>query len=102
MELMAKEADRLVSASSPAAERIEVHQTSFEEGMARMRRVETLPLQERARVEFAPGGTHFMLIGLTAPLEVGTRFPLELRFENAGTIVLDVEVMAADADHSHH
>ena len=38
-----------------------------------------------------------MLIGLTAPLKAGDKFPLTLTFEKAGTVTLEVEVQAPAA-----
>jgi Uncharacterized protein conserved in bacteria len=102
LELTAHEPDQLLGAASPIADRVEIHQTSIENDMTRMRPVERLPLKRNERVTFAPGGTHIMLHGLDEPLAEGQRFPLELKLEKAGTIAIEVEVMAADADHVHH
>lgn len=33
-----------------------------------------------------------MLMGLTAPLKAGERFPLTLRFARAGTIAVEVKI----------
>lgn len=39
-----------------------------------------------------PGGVHIMLLGLTAPLTAGTRFPLNLQFRDAGGLTVYVLV----------
>lgn len=38
-----------------------------------------------------------MLMGLTQTLEIGTRFPLTLTFQNAGEVTVSVEVLGMAA-----
>lgn len=101
MDITAHTADRLLRASSPVAQSIEVHQTSIEDGMSKMRPVE-LALEAGQTVKLEPGGTHLMIIGITAPFVAGQSVPLQLEFERAGTITLDVPVMTHGDDHAHH
>jgi copper(I)-binding protein len=88
-----KTADVLTGASSPAAARVEIHQTTFADGMARMRSVTDVTIAPGATVKFEPGGIHLMLVDLKAPLETGKPVPLELHFRSAGkiSVVLNVE-----------
>jgi copper(I)-binding protein len=87
-----QEADTLQSASSPDAEKVEIHEhTQDASGTMRMRRVEGgLKIPAGGTVEFKPGGYHLMLIGLKHNLEEGQQLPLKLHFAHAGD--LDVEV----------
>ena len=101
MEITAHKPDRLLGASSPIAHSVEVHQTLIEEGIARMRPVEAIALGREPFI-FEPGGAHFMLIGISTPLETGRTIELELQFEHAGTVTVQVPVMASDGDHAHH
>lgn len=96
--------DRLLGASSPVAERAELHMTTMSDGMMRMRALENLRLAPGETVRFEPGGRHVMLIGLKQPLHEGDAVPLTLTFERAGTIEVQVEVRSAAADHGvgHH
>jgi copper(I)-binding protein len=41
---------------------------------------------------FQPGSLHIMLIGLTRDLNAGDEFALTLNFEQAGVVVVSVEV----------
>jgi periplasmic copper chaperone A len=84
--------DRLLSANTPVAARIELHANSTEGDMARMRPVEALELSPHQTAIMDPGGMHFMLTDLAAPLIVGEHFPLTLMFESAGEITVDVLV----------
>jgi copper(I)-binding protein len=87
-------ADAIVSASTPAAARVEMHQTTFADGMARMRPLKEIAVPAKQKVTVAPGGIHLMLVDLAAPLAVGTRVPLVLQFRNAGRVEIRLAVEA--------
>lgn len=72
----------LVAARSDIAEHVELHNHVMEDGMMKMRRMDSVPLPAGETVTFEPGGLHVMLIGLTAPLEAGGTFEIELQFED--------------------
>jgi hypothetical protein len=98
--------DILVAASSPRAERVEIHRTTEEGGVSRMRPEKTVVLPARGTVKAQPGGLHLMLVGLKRPLQAGTTYPLTLRFKNAGAVTVQVKVEAIGAsdsdEHAHH
>ena len=90
--------DRLLSASTNAAKKIEVHEMAVNEGIMTMRPVEGgLSIEPGRTVKFAPGGLHLMIIGLSAPLVQGDKVPLALKFDKAGeiTVSFDVRTMGA-------
>ncbi|MBM0104258.1 copper chaperone PCu(A)C [Steroidobacter sp. S1-65] len=93
MEITAAEADTLLSATTTVADHIEMHTSSEENGMMRMRPLATAPLEAGQPFKFAPGGAHFMLMGLRQPLPAGLRFPMVLQFEKAGTRTVQVLVV---------
>ncbi len=84
--------DRLVSATSPAAGSVEIHSMSMEGDVMKMRQVDAIELATGQTVELKPGGYHLMLMGLKAPLKVGEKFPLTLKFEKSGEVVVTVNV----------
>jgi hypothetical protein len=86
------QADRLLSATSPVAARVEMHSHEHAAGMMRMQQVEAVALPAGQQVDFAPGGLHLMLIDLRRPLAAGQDFTLELNFEHAGSMQVQVEV----------
>lgn len=102
--------DRLVSVSSDVAERTELHTNIADEnGVQRMVPLENgidLPWAEIH--EFARGGDHIMLMGLTKPLKDGDKFTVVLHFETHEDMPVEVVVdneRKADGpemDHSHH
>lgn len=92
-----KVADALLAASSPAAARVEIHQTTFVDGVARMRPLPEVEIAPGATVQIGPGGIHLMLVDLKAPLTAGTRVPLTLEFRVAGRITVQLGVEAREA-----
>jgi copper(I)-binding protein len=91
-----KSPDRLMSASSPIAGKVEVHQSSIKDGIVSMRQVEHgLKVAPGKSVEFKPLGLHLMLHDLKKPLKQGDKFPATLVFEKAGPIEVEFQVEAA-------
>jgi copper(I)-binding protein len=86
--------DALIAASSPAAARVEMHETKIEDGMARMRPLAEIRVPARGRVSATPGGIHLMLVDLAKPLAAGTRVPLTLEFRTAGRLTVQLVVEA--------
>jgi iron complex outermembrane receptor protein len=86
----------LLGARSPAAARVELHQTIVSEGMARMRPLPQIAIAPGATVRIAPGGIHLMLFNLTAPLSIGDEVPLILSFREAGEFAVEIKVEARD------
>src|SRR3954464_2241863 len=94
-------ADKLVSASSAAAERVETHISIREGDISRMREVKGYEVPARGVLELKPGGAHLMLVNIKAPLKVGMTLPLTLRFEKAGEIKTQLEVRPLTGGESH-
>jgi copper(I)-binding protein len=85
--------DRLVSASSAVAGRVELHTHIKDGDVMRMREVEGgIPLPPGEIVRLQPGGLHIMLLGLNQGLTAGSHFPLTLAFEKAGSVQVEVLV----------
>ena len=98
--------ERLLSASTPVAERVELHRMTLEEGVMHMRPVQAIELPAQSTTALRHGGPyHLMLIGLKQPLKDGDRFDLTLNFERSGSQSVKVWVQtprnAAQSEHSH-
>jgi len=93
LELTVAEADTLLSASTTVADHIEMHATTEDNGMMRMRQLPSVELAASQPFSFAPGGAHFMLMGLRQPLLAGMRFPMTLQLEHAGAVDVQVQVV---------
>lgn len=85
-------ADRLLSASAPVAKNVELHSMEMDGTMMRMRPIDSVAVPAGQTVELKPGAMHMMFTGLAQPLKGGTTFPLTLRFEKAGAVVVQVKV----------
>lgn len=85
--------DQLVAASTPIAVEAQLHQTSMDNGVIKMRPIAALDLKAGATVKLAPGGYHLMLVNLKQPLKDGDSFPLTLTFAKSGK--QDVQVTVA-------
>jgi hypothetical protein len=90
--------DRLIDVSSDVAETVQLHESTMQDGVMKMREVEAVDIPAYGETALEPGGVHVMLIGLEAPLEEGQSFPLTLTFENVGAI--EVVVMVEDIGHT--
>ena len=88
--------DALVSASSPAAEFVELHLSSMdEEGMMSMNQVTEIALPAHGDAVLKPGSYHVMLINLNEPLVEGTDVELSLEFMTAEAQTVSAPVMAS-------
>jgi copper(I)-binding protein len=88
--------DALVAASTPAAARVEFHQTTLADGMARMRPLEQVALPAGKTVKVEPGGIHLMLVQLKQPLVAGVPVPLTLEFRDAGKVEVQLSIEHRD------
>lgn len=77
MTLRSPVASRLVAVSSNVSKNADVHSMSMDNGVMRMRHVESLDLPAHKAVTLAPGGLHLMLAGLAQPLKPGDVVEIE-------------------------
>lgn len=89
--------DRLVSVSSPLADKVSVHLSEMTNGVMQMSPMHDLPLEAGGRVTLKPGGLHLMLMKLKTPLKKGKRLPLTLIFEIAGKIDVQAQILGLGA-----
>ena len=85
---------RLVSAASPVAGVVEIHEMRMEGDVMRMRAVTGLDLPAGSTVELKPGGYHVMLMDLKKPLQDGDMVPLTLTVESKDGKRSTLEVQA--------
>ena len=89
--------DRLVGGSVKAAAGFEIHDTVVEDGVMRMRQLAAFELPPRESVEVKPGGRHIMFVDLEYPLTAGQKAKGELRFERAGRLEIEFDVIGMGA-----
>lgn len=98
------EDDRLVSASSPAAGAVELHEMAMEGEVMKMRKLEDgIPVPAGETVELKAGGLHLMFMQVATPFAEGDTVPVTLTFEKAGQVEVTLPVgSAAPGGHTHH
>jgi hypothetical protein len=91
---MGDEDDRLISASSPAAQMVQLHtHKETDDGIMKMMHVEEgFEIKAGETHALARGGDHVMMMGLTGPINEGEDIPVTLVFERAGEIELMITV----------
>ena len=88
-------ADQLVSASSPVAGEVQLHEMAMDGNVMKMRQVKDIAVPAGGAVELKPGGLHLMLMGLSKKIVPGTEVDMKLIFsgdfgdEKTQTITLE-------------
>lgn len=99
LELVGRERSALIGVASPVAGRAELHESTVQDGVMRMRPVARVELDPGRPVRLAPGGLHIMLSDLKRPLKAGERVPLTLTVErpdsSRAVFTVQAEVRAA-------
>jgi copper(I)-binding protein len=97
-------ADRLISATSPDAGRIKLHEhRRGPDGMMQMREVQGgIAVPAKGQVRFAQGGLHLMIFDPKQPLKEGDYFPITLTFERAGRVNVVAMVEAPTPQSKRH
>ena len=86
--------DLLVSASSPVAGEVQLHEMAMEGNVMKMRQVKDIPVPAGGAVELKPGGLHLMFMNIKAPLTAGETVPVKLKFAKAGEVEVKMPVNA--------
>jgi len=75
---------KLLSASTPIAKSVEIHESMMHGNTAHMGEVEAVALPAGKAVELKPGGHHVMLMGIAKALKPGDIVPITLTIEEKG------------------
>lgn len=108
VQLTSAQGGKLVSATSPVAGVVEIHEMAMVGDVMKMRQIPALALPAGQAVALKPGGYHLMLIGLKQALKAGATVPVSLVIERQDgqreTLNLQAPVRAlgaAPAKHGH-
>ena len=108
MEITGKSTVRLLSAESPVAATVEIHNMTMQNGIMKMFPVGGIDIPAGKTVKLASGGYHLMLMGLKQQMKAGDKVPLKLTFELADKkreiLELSVEVrdITGERHNAHH
>ena len=86
------EPDALVSAATPVATSVELHQTIEQGGKRVMQPRSQFDIPTGGTLELKPGSYHIMLLGLKQALSPGETVPVTLVFQKAGKVAVEVPV----------
>ena len=95
MQLKSSADTALVSAASPVAAVVEIHEMKMDAGVMKMSAIKSLAVPAGKTTELKPGGYHVMLMELRQPLKEGETVPVTLTFEDKAGKKQSVEVKAA-------
>ena len=96
LTIVSPTADRLVSASSPVANKTDL--MTMEGGASmKMSYLKAIDIPANKPVNLKPDGLHVWLAGLKQPLNTGETFPVTLTFEKAGRLDITVPIVKPSA-----
>ncbi len=85
---------RLVSATTPVADAVELHRMSMDNNVMKMTPVAGIEIPAGKGVDLRPGGYHLMLINLKSQIKAGDVIPITLVIEGQDHQRSSVEVKA--------
>lgn len=81
MQIVAQKEARLVGVNSPVAGSAEIHLSSMQDGIMKMREMKALDLPAGKAVDLKPGSYHLMLMDLKQPIKEGDSVLISLVIE---------------------
>ena len=88
-------ADKLLRISTPIAASAELHTMSMTDHVMKMREVTDVAIAANTTLTMTPGaGYHVMLTGLKQALVEGQAVPLQLTFDRAGVVDVQIKIDA--------
>jgi copper(I)-binding protein len=82
----------IVSASSDAAEKLELHEMKTDGKMMRMSPVAKVDVPANGKASLKPGGFHIMMFGIKGTLAEGDTVHLTLKLDNGATVPVTAKV----------
>ena len=87
---------RITGVTSPQYAAVEIHETTIEDGIARMRELDALVVPPRGDVILERGGKHLMLM---RPGDLGDEVTLQLKSDGAPVLTINYSYASGD-DHA--
>ncbi|MEV0414413.1 copper chaperone PCu(A)C [Streptomyces sp. NPDC050448] len=83
-----KTADKLTAVTSPLSDDLQIHETKDQ----KMQQVAAMDVPANGELKLERGGSHVMFMGLKSKPKVGDKVTVELRFEKADPVKVDLDV----------
>ncbi|MEU4356433.1 copper chaperone PCu(A)C [Streptomyces virginiae] len=80
--------DKLTGATSPLSDDLQIHETMDQ----KMQQVQSMDVPADGELRLERGGNHIMFMGLKSTPKVGDKVTVELRFEKAGSVKVELDV----------
>jgi hypothetical protein len=99
---------QIVGASSDKFEKVELHKSVQEGGVAKMVAQASVKVDKHATVKFQPGGLHLMLINPKAQLKAGDEVNITLKLKKGDDLKMTAVVKKGGSgqehkhEHMHH
>ena len=97
---------QLVAVKADFVKEAQLHTIVEEDGMVKMRQVESFNIPQHGTLTLMESGEHVMLLGLKQPLASGTSVDLTLKFDDGSELPISLMVskqdMAKMKGHAHH
>lgn len=81
-------ADKLTGVTSPLSDDLQIHETKNQ----KMQQVQSLDVPANGELKLARGGDHIMFMGLKSTPKVGDKVTIELHFEKADPVKVELDV----------
>lgn len=91
-------ADKLTSVTSPLSDDVTIHESKDQ----KMREVKSFDIPANGELKLERGGNHIMFMELKSKPKQGEKVSIELHFEKADPIKVDVPVEAANHNPQQH
>lgn len=93
---------KLVSGHSSASKLTELHSHTNDNGVMRMRQVDSITIPASGKVQLKPGGFHIMLINPYKPLKAGQKISLTLTFKDGSSKAINMPVKSTKGMSMNH
>ncbi|MGW6617484.1 copper chaperone PCu(A)C [Streptomyces erythrochromogenes] len=81
-------ADKLTGATSSLSDDLQIHETKDQ----KMQQVQSMDVPANGELKLERGGNHIMFMGIKSTPKVGDKVTVELRFEKAGSVKVELDV----------
>jgi copper(I)-binding protein len=89
---------KLIGASSPDFERVEMHRSVMHNNMTHMEHQQAIVIPPHTAVTFNPGELHLMLMGPKKTLHINDSTPMTLSFDNGEEITFTATVRSGQPE----
>jgi len=91
---------KLLRVTSEGAMRIELHESVQENGMMKMKPLESVDVPAKGEVKFAPGGKHLMIFDINPAMRESGKLSMTMLFSDGQRLIVDAPIQPAGGEAS--